>query len=69
MSSHHSLQHVSHDGRKQQPTTIHGSCIHHVFPNFKIHPLQQDPPTVHFSDHKAILIKAKCAPKVLDAAQ
>ncbi|KAG0419518.1 hypothetical protein HPB47_004045 [Ixodes persulcatus] len=69
MSSHHSLQHVSYDDRKQQPTTIHGTCIDHVFTNFKIHPLHQDPLTVHFSDHKAILIKAKCTPQVLDAAQ
>ncbi|KAG0432646.1 hypothetical protein HPB47_020656 [Ixodes persulcatus] len=69
MSSHHSLQHVSYDDRKQQPNTIHGTCIDHVFTNFKIHPLHQDPLTVHFSDHKAILIKAKCTPQVLDAAQ
>ncbi|KAG0412309.1 hypothetical protein HPB47_010552 [Ixodes persulcatus] len=69
MSSHHSLQHVSYDDRKQQQTTIHGPCIDHVFTNFKIHPLHQDPLTVHFSDHKAILIKAKCTPQVLDAAQ
>ncbi|KAG0445453.1 hypothetical protein HPB47_014932 [Ixodes persulcatus] len=63
MSSHHSLQHVLYDDRKQQPTTIHGTCIDHVFTNFKIHPLHQDPFTVHFSDHKAILIKAKCTPQ------
>ncbi|KAG0411682.1 hypothetical protein HPB47_011203 [Ixodes persulcatus] len=48
MPSHHSLQHVSYDDRKQQPTTIHGTCIDHVFTNFKIHPLHQDPLTVHF---------------------
>lgn len=69
MSSHHSLQRVSHDDRKQQPTTIRGTCVDHVFTNFKIHPLHQDPLTVHFSDHKAILIEAKCTPQVLDAAQ
>ncbi|KAG0410808.1 hypothetical protein HPB47_012083 [Ixodes persulcatus] len=63
MSSHHSLQHVSYDDRNQQPNTIHGTCIDHVFTNFKIHPLHQDPLTVHFSDHKAILIKAKCTPQ------
>ncbi|KAG0428276.1 hypothetical protein HPB47_024726, partial [Ixodes persulcatus] len=35
MSSHHSLQHVSYDDRKQQPTTIHGTCNDPVFTNFK----------------------------------
>ncbi|KAG0445230.1 hypothetical protein HPB47_018114 [Ixodes persulcatus] len=42
MSSHHSLQHVSYDDHKQQPTTIHGTCIDHVFTNFKIHPLHRE---------------------------
>lgn len=44
----------------RQPTTIHGSCIDLVFASSSsslcVQPLLTDPLTVHFSDHKAVVL-------------
>lgn len=58
MASRHSLQRAAHDDcNKRQPTTTRGTCIDHVFSNFKLQPLLPDPLTLHFTDHKAIVLK------------
>lgn len=62
MASRHSLKRATHDD-KHRPTTVRGTCIDHVFANFDLRPLQPDPLTLHFTDHKAIVIKVPKAPQ------
>lgn len=55
----HSLKCVS--AERKLPTTIRGTCIDLVFANFDVECLQE-PLSVHFTDHKAVVVKAKRAP-------
>lgn len=61
MGSCYALRCISYDYK--QPTTIRGTCIDLIFSNFRVHPLQQ-PLTLHFTDHKAVIVKAKRQPQL-----
>lgn len=59
MQTRHSMHCLS-AGFDTCPTTIHGSCIDLVFTrNCDARMLLKDPLTVHFSDHKAVIVAVR----------
>lgn len=57
----YALRCISYDYK--QLTTTRGTCIDLIFSNFRVHPLRQ-PLTLHFTDHKAAIIKANGQPQL-----
>ena len=47
-----------------QPTTIRGTCIDLVFANFPLQPVQE-PLSLHFTDHKAVIMKGPRNPAAM----
>ena len=61
MANRYGLRCISFDHPK--PTTIRGTCIDVVFANFKVTPIQE-PLSLHFTDHKAVIMKGPRKPTI-----
>ncbi|XP_075744754.1 uncharacterized protein LOC142803514 [Rhipicephalus microplus] len=62
MASRYALRRISFDHMK--PTTIRGTCIDLVFANCPLQPIQE-PLFLHFTDHKAVIMKGHRKPFIV----
>lgn len=62
MAAKYALTCTSFDHMK--PTTIRGTCIDLVFSNFQLQPVQE-PLSLHFTDHKAVIMKGQRKPSII----